>query len=70
MKDFSVYYCDNDHTNYLEIGKEKHKCKICGLPLRKIFGITVRAESEDELSRQSSYDSSSESLLSARITGN
>ena len=68
MKDFQVYHCRNDHVNYIEAGKKRTECKICGSPLSKIDGVTVRGESADELSRESEYDSDSESLLFKGIT--
>jgi rRNA maturation endonuclease Nob1 len=68
MKDFQIYVCHNDHTNYVEVGKNRHECKICGAALSIIYGVTLRAESEDELSRESEYDSNSESFLSSGTT--
>ena len=70
MKDFQVYYCRNDHTTYVEKGKTVPECKICGSQLTMIFGVLVRGESADELSRESEYDRSSESLLFTGITRN
>ena len=64
MKDFQVYVCSNDHTTYVEKGKTRQECKICGSHASPMHGIFVRAESEDELSRESEYDSDPESLLS------
>jgi hypothetical protein len=60
MKDFQVYVCSNEHTNYVEAGKKRGQCKICGAPTTKISGVQVRAKSEDELSRESEYDSNPE----------
>ena len=70
MKRFYVYECTNGHINYVERGKEAPDCKECGLTIRLIHGVTVGAESEDELSNKPAYDDSAESILSARITGN
>jgi len=52
----------------VEVGKNRHECKICGAALSIIYGVTLRAESEDELSRESEYDSNSESFLSSGTT--
>ena len=68
MKDFQVYVCRNEHTNYIEVDKTRGECKICGSPISMIFGIMVRGESEDELSRESKYNSDSKSLLFKGIT--
>jgi len=65
MKDFQIYVCHNDHTNYVEVGKTRQECKICGAPMSIIYGVTLRAESEDELSRESEHDSNPEPFLSA-----
>ena len=68
MKDFQIYVCHNEHTNYIEVGKKRPECKICGSPTTEIFGVIVRGESADELSRESEYDSDSESVLFSGIT--
>ena len=60
MKDFQVYYCRNDHTNFVESGKERYDCKICRSQITKVHGVLVKGESEDELSKESKYDRSSE----------
>ena len=70
MKRFYVYQCRNSHINYIERGKNVPDCKECGFQLSLVHGVTVGAESEDELSRKPEYDDSAESILSARITGN
>lgn len=69
MKDFQIYVCRNEHTNYVEVDKKRRECKICGSPTSMIAGVTVRGESEDELSRESEYNSDSEQVLSARGYG-
>ena len=70
MKDFQVYHCRNDHVNYVEVGKSKNDCKICGSPLTMIYGVLVRGESADELSIESEYNSDTKSLVFTGIERN
>jgi len=70
MKYFYLYVCHNEHTNYVEENETRTECKICASSISKKHGITVRAESEDELSRESTHDNTPESFLSARVAGN
>ncbi len=69
MKDYQIYVCRNDHTNYVEKGKSNPDCKICGTATSVVYGVIVRAESDDELSRESEHDSYPESSLSAGGAG-
>jgi len=53
MKEFEIHICEKGHTNYNEVGEVfLNTCQICGSKTKKIDGVTLTAESKDELPKE------------------